>query len=103
MIVTCVTVFVKPGNVDAFIEATLVNHNASVREQGNLRFDLLRCKTDPTRFFLYEAYETEEAAAAHKETPHYKKWKETVADWMSRPREGVAHTVIAPVGSEKWK
>jgi quinol monooxygenase YgiN len=35
---------------------------------------------------LYEVYRDEEAAAAHKETEHYKKWRETVAPMMKTPR-----------------
>lgn len=103
MIVTCVTVFVKPEHINDFIKATVENHGHSVGEKDNLRFDLLQCAADPSRFFLYEAYATDESSAAHKETPHYKKWKETVAPWMAKPREGVAHRVIAPTETKKWK
>ena len=103
MIVTCVTVYVKPENTEEFIRATRENHQNSVKEKGNLRFDFLRCASDPGRFFLYEAYESEEASAAHKNTAHYLKWKETVAPWMAKPREGIAHKVIAPAEVLKWK
>lgn len=103
MIVTCVTVFVKPENIADFIEATVENHNHSIQEEGNLRFDVLQCSADETRFFLYEAYVTEEAAAAHKKTAHYLKWRDTVAAWMQQPRAGVAHSVIAPREITAWK
>ena len=33
----------------------------------------------------------------HKQTPHYLTWRETVADWMAEPRQGVPYHVIAPV------
>lgn len=103
MIVTCVTVFVKQENISQFIQATQENHNESVKEKDNLRFDFLQCSSDPSRFFLYEAYENDEASAAHKNTPHYLKWKEAVAPWMAKPREGIAHRVIAPSETKKWK
>ncbi|MBQ5356179.1 MAG: antibiotic biosynthesis monooxygenase, partial [Clostridia bacterium] len=48
--------------------------------------DVLRDRRDPTQFVLYEVYRDDEAAAAHKETEHYKKWKETVAPMMATPR-----------------
>ena len=102
MIVTCITVFVKPDHIDDFIKATVENHQHSLKEPGNVRFDLLQCKDDPTRFFLYEAYESEEAIAAHKKTEHYLKWRETVADWMAKPREGIPHTVICPRDRSMW-
>ena len=58
--------------------------------------------SDPAKFVLYEAYESEKAAAAHKNTPHYLKWRETVADWMEKPREGIKHTIICPEDKSKW-
>lgn len=103
MIVTCVTIHVKPEHRESFIDATILNHEASVREPGNLRFDFLQAMDDPNRFFLYEAYASREASAAHKETAHYKEWKELVAPWMSSPREGVAHQVVRPTEGKAWK
>lgn len=102
MMVTTVHVYVKPRFIDKFIEASKENHRGSIQEPGNLRFDVLQCKDDPSRFLLYEAYESEEASKAHKETPHYKKWKETVAGWMAKPREGIPHHVIAPQDIKSW-
>jgi autoinducer 2-degrading protein len=98
MIATLVHVWVRPADVEKFIEATRENHENSVREPGNLRFDILQDGTDPGKFILYEAYETEEAVMAHKETPHYKKWRDLVAPWMVKPREGVRHTLLFPAG-----
>lgn len=94
MVVTIVHVYVKPENIDAFIEASTINHNNSVKEQGNLRFDLLQDANNPAKFVLYEAYENDETAAAHKQTAHYLEWRETVAPWMDQPREGIKHIGI---------
>ena len=102
MYVSCVTVFVKGDKVGDFIEATRKNHEGSLKEPGNLRFDVLQCTADPTRFFLYEAYESEEAAAAHKKTPHYLAWKSAVDPLMAKPREGVPHRVLFPGDRKKW-
>jgi autoinducer 2-degrading protein len=68
MIVTLVHVWVNEPFVEDFITATIENHKQSVKEPGNLRFDLLREAENPVKFVLYEAYESEEAAAAHKST-----------------------------------
>ncbi len=102
MIVTTVTIFVQPGHERDFIEATVKNHAASVKEPGNLRFDFLQSKDDPSRFLLYEAYENEQAAKAHKQTAHYLEWRETVAPWMFKPREGVVHRVVEPSDIREW-
>lgn len=93
---TIVHVYVKPESVDAFIVASEKNHLASIQESDNRRFDVLQDAADPTKFVLYEAYSTTEGAAAHKETAHYLEWRETVAEMMAQPREGVAHTGLFP-------
>ena len=102
MIVTCVYIQVKPECIYSFLEATGINHLNSVKEPGNLRFDILQEVADPCRFTFYEAYETEEAAAAHKETSHYKEWKSTVEGYMAASRKGVKHLVIQPTDRKQW-
>ena len=102
MIVTFVHVWVIPEHIDEFIEACKANHREAIKEPGNLRFDLLQDDKDHAKFVLYEAYESEEAAANHKKTKHYLKWKETVESWMQKPREGQKHTIIAPSDKKLW-
>lgn len=91
MQVTLVHVHVEPENVQDFIEASLENARESVKEPGNVRFDVLQSKDNPCRFVLYEAYATVEDAAAHKGTQHYLRWREAVADWMAEPRQGIQY------------
>jgi autoinducer 2-degrading protein len=96
MIVTCVYVNVKSGTIDRFIELTTANHLESVKEKGNIRFDFIQQADDPARFMIYEAYESEEAAAAHKNTAHYLAWRDAVQDLMVEPRKGVRYNIIQP-------
>jgi len=96
MHVTLVHVHVRHDRVEAFIEATRINHEASRREPGNLRFDVLRAVDDRDRFILYEAYRDEDAARAHKDTHHYVAWRDVVADWMVEPRVGVRYDGLLP-------
>ena len=96
MHVTIVHVHVKQEHIVEFVAATRLNHEASVQEAGNRRFDVLQSTTDPTRFVLYEAYASEADAAAHRQTAHYLRWRETVADWMAEPREGVPYVGLCP-------
>jgi autoinducer 2-degrading protein len=91
-----VRVHVKPEYLDAFIAATHANHKASVGEPGNIRFDVLQHPDDPTRFVLYELYRSADDAAAHKQTDHYRRWRDAVAPWMADPREGVIYNGLFP-------
>jgi (4S)-4-hydroxy-5-phosphonooxypentane-2,3-dione isomerase len=96
MHVTIVKVSVKPESVDAFIAATRKNHEGSIAEPGNRRFDVLQDPGEPTRFVLYEAYATADDAAAHKQTAHYLAWRDAVAGMMAEPRQGIPYTGLLP-------
>jgi len=96
MHVTLVHVVVKPDTIDSFVTATRANHEASVREPGNRRFDVLQSPDEPARFILYEAYASAEDAAAHKLTPHYAQWRDAVAPMIAEPRKGVPMRGLYP-------
>lgn len=96
MFVTLVHVRVKPGHLADFIEVTRKNHEASIREAGNRRFDILQSADDPACFVFYEAYASVEDATRHKETAHYLQWRDTVADWMAEPRQGMRYRGLYP-------
>ncbi len=98
MHVTLVHVHVKPEHVEDFIQAIKLNHEASVKEAGNRRFDVLQSPDDPTKFLIYESYLSADDVAAHKETDHYKTWRDTVNDWMAEPRQGIRYNGLFPQG-----
>src|SRR5262245_14361206 len=87
---------VKPDEVERFREATLVNARASVEEPGVARFDVIQDREDPTRFVLVEVYRSAEAPAAHKETAHYQRWRDTVAAMMAEPRTSRKYANLFP-------
>lgn len=99
MNIILVHVHVKPEFVDAFKQASLENALNSVKEEGVARFDVIQQVDDPTRFILVEVYKTAEAQSAHKETAHYLKWRDTVADMMAEPRQGVKYSNVFPEDS----
>jgi quinol monooxygenase YgiN len=101
MLIVHVHVHVKTEFAGAFREASLDNARNSVREPGIARFDVIQQSDDPTRFVLVEVYRTPEAAAAHKETAHYARWRDTVAHMMAEPRSSVKYTNLFP-GDEGW-
>ena len=91
-----VHVHVKPDFVEAFKQATIENARNSVQETGIASFDVIQQTDDPTRFVLIEIYKIANASAAHKETPHYKRWRDTVMKMMAEPRQGVRYVNIFP-------
>ena len=96
MFIVHVLVHVKPDQVKAFRAASLENARNSVREPGVARFDVIQQQDDPARFVLVEVYQTPDDSAKHKETAHYKKWRDAVADMMAEPRTAVKYTNVFP-------
>lgn len=101
MLVVHVHVHVKPDSVDAFREASIENASHSIHEPGVARFDVIQQNDDPTRFILVEVYRTADDPARHKETAHYKKWRDTVAEMMAEPRQAVKFANAFP-DDEGW-
>jgi (4S)-4-hydroxy-5-phosphonooxypentane-2,3-dione isomerase len=91
-----VYVHVKPEFIEAFKEIILENARSSVQEPGIARFDVLQQADDPARFLLTEIYRDADAPARHKETAHYKTWRELAEPMMAEPRKGVVYTNLFP-------
>jgi quinol monooxygenase YgiN len=96
MLIVHVHARVKPESVADFRQATMENARSSVHEPGIARFDVVQQQDDVTQFVLIEVYRTSEAAAAHKETAHYAKWRDAVAPMMAEPRQSVKYNAVFP-------
>lgn len=96
LLVVHVQIQVKPEHVDEFIAATLLNTRASRKEPGIARFDFVQDRDDPTRFVLVEVFRSEDAPAAHRETDHFKKWRDAVEPWQTGPRTRRSFHAIDP-------
>ncbi len=91
----------RPEYIDAFKKACIENARSSVQEPGIARFDVIQQQDDPARFVLVEVYRTAADPASHKETAHYARWAETVADMLAGPRSKLVYDNVFP-GDEGW-
>lgn len=96
MYIVHVFVHVKADQIEAFQAASVENARESIKEAGIARFDVIQQQDDPTRFVLVEVYRSAEAPAHHKETAHYKRWRDTVAEMMETPRTSIKYHAIFP-------
>jgi len=96
MFIVHVFVHVKEDRVEDFKVATIENAKNSITEPGIARFDVVQQQDDTTRFVLVEVYRTADDPAKHKETAHYKKWRDTVADMMAEPRSALKFFNVHP-------
>jgi len=96
MPVTLIYITVKPDRIDDFIAASKANHDASIIEAGNHRFDFLQNQADPCRFVFYEWFASDADVDLHKQTEQYKAWSQTVEAMMAEPRRSVRHNGLFP-------
>jgi (4S)-4-hydroxy-5-phosphonooxypentane-2,3-dione isomerase len=96
MLIAHIHVHVKHDSIEEFRRATIENARASVQEPGIARFDVAQQQDDASRFVLIEVYRTPEAPAAHRETAHYAKWRDTVEPMMAEPRQRVLCNAVFP-------
>jgi (4S)-4-hydroxy-5-phosphonooxypentane-2,3-dione isomerase len=101
LVIVHIDVHVKPDGVDAFVRATRENAAHSLEEPGVARFDVAQDAGDPTRFVLVEAYRDQAAVAAHKETAHYRTWRDAVEGLMAEPRRPRTFASVFP-DPDRW-
>lgn len=78
-----VTVKVKPGQGAAFMPHIMENAVAARRDEPNCQeFRVMTAKDDPDTFHFYEVYTSEADLEAHRETPHYQKFRDATADMV---------------------
>ena len=96
MLIICVSIRVRPEQIDAFIAATLTNARASLLEPGVVRFDVAQQQDDASRFLLTEIYRTADDPTRHKATDHYAAWRDTVEPMMAEPRRSTKYHALLP-------
>jgi (4S)-4-hydroxy-5-phosphonooxypentane-2,3-dione isomerase len=100
LLIVHVDIAVVPEQLNAFLASTEENAIASRDEPGIVRFDVLSDRADPTHVVLVEIYRDDAAAAAHKDTAHYQRWREAVSAMMARPREATRYLNTSPDDSD---
>jgi len=101
MLIVHVHIQVKSQWIDEFIIATKENAEKSRNEPGIARFDLIQEIDEQSRFVLIEVYRSPDDPHKHKQTEHYKKWRDTVENMMEIPRKSVKFKNTTPA-DEEW-
>jgi autoinducer 2-degrading protein len=91
-----VSLRVKPEQRERFLAGIKENAASSVRDEpGCLRFDVLEDEADPNHFLLYEIYRDDAAFQAHREAPHFARWRQ-VAEGMFTEQVPTRLTLLFP-------
>lgn len=96
MYIVHVFIQVKPEYIDDFITATVDNARNSINEPGIARFDFIQQIDEPSQFMLIEVYRSPDDPGKHKETEHYKTWKDKVEQMMETQRKSQKYSNVYP-------
>jgi quinol monooxygenase YgiN len=93
LIILLVEVEIRPEKREEFLAAITDNAtHCEADEPGCSRFDILQDKANPNVYFYYEVYRDEAAVQAHRETPHFQRYREQARDLTVRTS---AHTLVS--------
>jgi (4S)-4-hydroxy-5-phosphonooxypentane-2,3-dione isomerase len=81
--ISAVDVVVIPSELPKYLEAIKENGAASVKEPGCRAFNIALLANNPNHVVLYEVYDSEAAAQAHRETDHFKKYVATTSSMIA--------------------
>ena len=85
MVIVQIYLTIKKESIDDFIKFTNDNVSNSVKEAGVKRFECFRDLDADNKFILFEMFNSVEDQNSHRETSHYKRWKENTAHMMEIP------------------
>ena len=103
MIALIVEINIKPGFKEQFMASMLGDARGSNNDEpGCLRFDVLQDNEDENKLHLFEVYEDEAALDAHRNAPHFIKWREECADWFATENIRKIATPVYPA-PEQWE
>lgn len=80
MITLTVDIRAAEGHLEPFLAAVEENSlRTHADEPGCVSFDVVQDVEDERRFIFHEVYLDEAALQAHREAPHFARWREAVA------------------------
>lgn len=103
MLVQLVHIQVKPDRIEDFLDAFRINYNGTIKEPGNLRFDVLQDPDDETRFSIFEVFKNDAALDDHRKTEHYKETVALLEDIMTGPRSKDFYKMVMSDLTEKQR
>jgi (4S)-4-hydroxy-5-phosphonooxypentane-2,3-dione isomerase len=83
-IVNAIDLDIAPAELDKYLAAVKENGVATVKEPGCREFNIMVSATNPNHVFLFEVYDNDAAAQAHRTTEHFKKYAATTANKLGQ-------------------
>jgi len=104
LLVVSAPLYVKPENVEEYLEAIVADAKASISEEpGCLRFDVFQNIDEKKKgeLYLYEVYTNPPAFDYHCDTPHIKAWIKATEGMTEKHHEKM-HEATRVIGKNVW-
>lgn len=85
MLIVSGTLQIRADKREEAVAAAVAMATATQAEVGCLTYNFYADLTDPTRFLVYEEWESAEALAAHSQTPHMAIFRAQMAQLAAAP------------------
>ena len=95
MIVLIVRVSVQPNKLEQFLGEVNVAIEATRKEAGVMRYELVQSVEAPATFLMIEEYVDEAALAAHDESEHMRRLLAMLGTMVAGPPEGTRYNVAS--------
>lgn len=102
MYITSLQMSIFPTHREGFIQATIEMAKKTLREAGNLRYDILQHMDNPNIFILNGVYRDIEGMVAHKKSSHYLRWRDEVMRACCESHERNDYSAVFPESPEQW-
>lgn len=102
MIILVMELRVKDECREGFIAMIEDVARLSEEEPGCSRFDVVQDQADPNHFFLYDVYGDMASAAAHKDTPQFRRYVDETRDIFAEPPKVAWCGPVYPQASD-WR
>ncbi len=89
MLAIVVNLEIKPATEEQAIAALEANAAGSRQEPGCLKWEWSRKLDEPTHFAIYELYRDQAAIDAHRSSPHFLRWDQSLPGFMASKSSGI--------------
>jgi (4S)-4-hydroxy-5-phosphonooxypentane-2,3-dione isomerase len=94
MIANFVAFQLKPGQRDAFIEASLGNSRGSIEGPGCVATSIFADPARPNVAYVFEVFVDEAAFNNHHDQPYYQQWLAAIGPMLAEPYQMLQSTTF---------
>lgn len=78
---------IKKGQNQAFLQVINTVIENTLKESGNLQYELSLDEADPQKYFLYEKYQDRKAYELHTQQHYLQNMRASLAEVLAKPAE----------------